>query len=191
MDTSLLLNILNVRPGLTVRDILPLLREHGLDVDRSTLNGALYGMLRSGLVERSESPTGGAPHWSVAKRDTGARREPLIVSQRGIRRVFDRQLRDGLHLTLLERSDGPNDPYVDVEIFDGKVVATINVLHPIWVAASLNDHTLDMIRAMAAVDALMLARTGDRDRALDRKRVVALRDTYLREIVLQSTRDEF
>jgi hypothetical protein len=194
IKTKQVLKLVIKSPGATAKELTKAARARGLECTRSEVNSALYKLLARSDVIRAEPESGAAPQWHPASAEVAKSKQPTSPAsatqtpERGkLRNLVSLAIDEGLELVLGECALSANDPYIEVEMLDERVVVTINISHPATIAGNADgESAADLFRVIAAVDALMLVRAQRSSQPLDGRALIEVRDVYLREIALRT-----
>ena len=191
-DFELVVNCIQLTPGLTGREIAAQLRRNGHSRFTSKVaNQTLYKLLAAELVERDG--TGDKPRWfpggKWTNQDSTATnisipKRPLDPSERRTKvfHIASTEVR-----VIIDLEGSSNDPYLSPDWVGSHVVASVNALHPFWTIRLNSPEDKALYCMFAAVDAYVQWKIAQLHEPPDATELQNMRDYALRFCTLSET----
>lgn len=203
-DFNQILQVLKDNPKCTTREIVEKLSKKGLQIDKHSVNSALYRMIHQGVVRKDESRI---PKWECvnnskeitefsieessnnkvlhSKKSKLSKRITEFVHEND----FKILLPDCLISFGYDLSSSPNDPYLVADWLDSHLFISINCQHPFWLNYINSEEAKNFFLLFAAQDAMIQWLAAQRGDNVSSASLNILRDQILRKIAHSTTTD--
>lgn len=195
-------DLVNANPGHTVRELVAIGNATGLEIDKKGMNSALYKLRGLRFIQAAPSHDGSAPRWvayqsgaveavafvpqEFAPRMSAKRNRREAISTQRVA-AFQRLVLEGGEMVSVGLiTESANDPYVSFDVLDERIVVALNTAHPIFCSLKHTDESLNLLVAMAIVDAVAQTRLARYRDGASLDRMIAIRDAVWREFALLS-----